>query len=51
MEQLEPLLITDTSGRGTALELDPVRTPRALLVLFRAQPVKRVALRRLPSLV
>ena len=37
---LEPLVIADVNGRGATLEVDPVTTPRAVLVLFRALPAK-----------
>jgi transcriptional regulator with XRE-family HTH domain len=40
MQQLEPLVLTDVGGRGATLELDPVCTPRAVLILFRAVPAK-----------
>lgn len=39
-QQLEPLVVTDGNGRGSTLELDPVQTPRAVLVLFRALSAK-----------
>jgi Zn-dependent peptidase ImmA (M78 family) len=32
---LEPLVVTDAVGKASTLELDPLRTPRAVLVLFR----------------
>jgi transcriptional regulator with XRE-family HTH domain len=37
---LEPLLVADVKGRGATLEVDPIKTPRAVLVLFRALPAK-----------
>jgi transcriptional regulator with XRE-family HTH domain len=37
---LEPLVVADVKGRGATLEVDPVKTPRAVLVLFRALPAK-----------
>ena len=39
-QQLEPLVVADAVGRGATLELDSVRTPRAVLVLFRALPAR-----------
>jgi len=36
----EPILMTDVRGRGTALAVDTVRTPRAVLALFRALPTQ-----------
>jgi transcriptional regulator with XRE-family HTH domain len=47
--QLEPLITTDVDGRAAILELDPICTPRAVLVLFRALPAKS-RLKRLASL-
>jgi transcriptional regulator with XRE-family HTH domain len=44
---LEPLLTTDASGRGATLELDPVWTPRAMLVMFRPVRVKSRVMRTL----
>jgi transcriptional regulator with XRE-family HTH domain len=35
-DSLEPLILSDVQGHVATLELDPVRTPRAVLVLFRA---------------
>jgi transcriptional regulator with XRE-family HTH domain len=40
---LEPLVMTDASGRASTLDLDPVCTPQAVLVLFRT--IKRPARR------
>jgi hypothetical protein len=37
---LEPLVVTDVKGRSTTVEIDPLKTPRAVLVLFRALPAK-----------
>jgi transcriptional regulator with XRE-family HTH domain len=39
---LEPILVTDAGGRGLAIQVDRVVTPRAVLALFRALPTKRV---------
>ncbi len=50
-QHLEPLVVTDGNGRGATLELDPVRTPRAVLVLFRALPAKSRVIERLTSVV
>ena len=41
----EPILMTDIRGRGAALAVDTVRTPRAVLALFRALSTKRGVLR------
>lgn len=30
---LEPLVVADVNGRGATLEVDPITTPRAVLVL------------------
>jgi transcriptional regulator with XRE-family HTH domain len=37
---LEPLLTADIHGRAATIEVDPVTTPRAVLVLFRVLPAK-----------
>jgi transcriptional regulator with XRE-family HTH domain len=47
---LEPLLVRDVQGRAATLDLDPVRTPRAVLVLFRAVPTKARAMKKLHTL-
>jgi transcriptional regulator with XRE-family HTH domain len=36
----EPILMTDVHGRGAALAVDTLPTPRAVLALFRALPTK-----------
>jgi hypothetical protein len=37
---IEPLLLADAAGRGSTIAVDPLRTPRAVLLLFRAMPTK-----------
>lgn len=37
---LEPVVTTDTAGRGSTIEVDSLATPRAVLVLFRALPAR-----------
>lgn len=44
---LEPLIVSDLRGRAVTLELDAVKTPRAVLVLFRALPTRARILTRL----
>jgi transcriptional regulator with XRE-family HTH domain len=44
---LEPLVVADVNGRGVTLDVDPVKTPRAVLVLFRALPTNA----RVPSVL
>ena len=39
-QSLEPIVTTDVGGRAATIEVDPLTTPRALLVLFRALPGK-----------
>ncbi len=46
VEQYEPLLVTDSHGRGSALAVDAVQTPRAVLILFRALPARSRILQR-----
>jgi transcriptional regulator with XRE-family HTH domain len=41
----EPILMTDVRGRGAVLAVDTVRTPRAVLALFRALSIKKDVLR------
>jgi transcriptional regulator with XRE-family HTH domain len=48
---LEPLVICDMQSRAATLELHAVRTPRAVLVLFRALPTKARALKKIRSMV
>jgi Zn-dependent peptidase ImmA (M78 family) len=50
-QALQPLIVNDIQGRAATIELDPVRTPRAVLVLFRAASTRTRTLRRLRSLV
>lgn len=38
--QLEPLFVTDAAGCGVVLEVSTIRTPRAVLALFRSVPAK-----------
>ncbi len=37
---IEPLVLADAVGRGATIAVDAIKTPRAVLVLFRALPVK-----------
>jgi len=37
---LEPLVTTDVGGRAATIEVDPLATPRAVLVLFRVLPAR-----------
>jgi transcriptional regulator with XRE-family HTH domain len=49
-EVLEPTIVTDIHGRAATFEIDPVTTPRAILVLFRPQAERRRLIGRLNSL-
>lgn len=39
-EPVEPIITVDAGGRATTIAIDPVTTPRAVLVLFRVLPAK-----------
>jgi transcriptional regulator with XRE-family HTH domain len=48
---VEPILTTDVAGRGAALAVETVRTPRAVLALICALPTKTRLLRTSPTAV